>query len=121
MSTITLQRDNVRYMQKYEFREAHQQDERSPPSRIGKVEVTRSRSWNADRWPVAFCVIEVTAGGEASMKGIAGRQTRGLPTAARLHVADNTAKVVQIINVLSSVVQCAVTPLRVSAISRRFP
>ena len=35
------------------------------------------------------------------MKGIAGRQTRGLPTAARLHVADNTgAKIVQIINVL---------------------
>ncbi|MDA0715143.1 MAG: 50S ribosomal protein L14 [archaeon] len=35
------------------------------------------------------------------MKGLAGNQTRGLPTAARLHVADNTgAKVVQIINVL---------------------
>ena len=35
------------------------------------------------------------------MKGIAGRQTRGLPTAARLHVADNTgAKIVQIINIL---------------------
>ena len=35
------------------------------------------------------------------MKGIAGKQTRGLPTAARLHVADNTgAKVVQILNVL---------------------
>ena len=34
------------------------------------------------------------------MKGIAGKQTRGLPT-ARLHVADNTgAKVVQILNVL---------------------
>ena len=24
------------------------------------------------------------------MRGLAGRQTRGLPTAARLHVADNT-------------------------------
>ena len=35
------------------------------------------------------------------MRGIAGRQTRGLPTAARLHVADNTgAKIVQIINIL---------------------
>jgi len=35
------------------------------------------------------------------MRGIAGKQTRGLPTAARLHVADNTgAKVVQILNVL---------------------
>lgn len=35
------------------------------------------------------------------MKGIPGKQTRGLPTAARLHVADNTgAKVVQILNVL---------------------
>ena len=35
------------------------------------------------------------------MKGIAGRQTRGLPTMARLQVADNTgAKVVQLINVL---------------------
>jgi len=35
------------------------------------------------------------------MRGIAGKQTRGLPTAARLHVADNTgAKVVQIINIL---------------------
>ncbi len=35
------------------------------------------------------------------MKGIAGKQTRGLPTAARLHVADNTgAKVVQNLNVL---------------------
>ena len=35
------------------------------------------------------------------MKGIAGRQTKGLPTMARLQVADNTgAKVVQLINVL---------------------
>ena len=35
------------------------------------------------------------------MRGIAGKQTRGLPTAARLHVADNTgAKVVQIVNIL---------------------
>jgi large subunit ribosomal protein L14 len=35
------------------------------------------------------------------MKGLPGNQTRGLPTAARLLVADNTgAKVVQIINVL---------------------
>ena len=35
------------------------------------------------------------------MRGIAGKQARGLPTAARLHVADNTgAKVVQILNVL---------------------
>ena len=35
------------------------------------------------------------------MRGIAGRQTRGLPTAARLNVADNTgAKIVQIINIL---------------------
>ena len=35
------------------------------------------------------------------MRGIAGRQTRGLPTAARLHVADNTgAKIVQIVNIL---------------------
>ena len=35
------------------------------------------------------------------MKGIAGRQTRGLPTMAKLQVADNTgAKVVQLINVL---------------------
>ena len=35
------------------------------------------------------------------MRGIAGKQTRGLPTAARLHVADNTgAKIVQIINIL---------------------
>jgi large subunit ribosomal protein L14 len=35
------------------------------------------------------------------MKGIAGKQTRGLPTMARLQVADNTgAKVVQLINVL---------------------
>ena len=34
------------------------------------------------------------------MRGIAGKQTRGLPTAARLHVADNTgAKVVQIVNI----------------------
>lgn len=34
------------------------------------------------------------------MKGVAGRQFRGLPTGARLHVADNTgAKVVQIIAV----------------------
>ena len=33
------------------------------------------------------------------MRGIAGRQTRGLPTMARLHVADNTgAKIVQIVN-----------------------
>ena len=38
------------------------------------------------------------------MRGIAGRQTRGLPTAARLHVADNTgAKVVQIVNILKPV------------------
>ena len=28
------------------------------------------------------------------MKGIAGKQTRGLPTAARLHVADNTGATV---------------------------
>jgi large subunit ribosomal protein L14 len=35
------------------------------------------------------------------MKGIAGKQTKGLPTMARLQVADNTgAKVVQLINVL---------------------
>jgi large subunit ribosomal protein L14 len=35
------------------------------------------------------------------MKGIAGRQTKGLPTMARLQVADNTgAKVVQLITVL---------------------
>ena len=35
------------------------------------------------------------------MKGIAGRQTKGFPTMARLQVADNTgAKVVQLINVL---------------------
>ena len=35
------------------------------------------------------------------MKGVAGRQTKGLPTMARLQVADNTgAKVVQLINVL---------------------
>ena len=35
------------------------------------------------------------------MRGIAGRQTRGLPTMARLHVADNTgAKIVQIVNVI---------------------
>ena len=35
------------------------------------------------------------------MRGIAGKQTRGLPTSARLHVADNTgAKVVQIVNIL---------------------
>ncbi|DAC15247.1 MAG: 50S ribosomal protein L14 [Euryarchaeota archaeon] len=35
------------------------------------------------------------------MKGIAGRQTRGLPSMARLQVADNTgAKIAQIINVL---------------------
>ena len=34
------------------------------------------------------------------MKGIAGRQTRGLPSMARLQVADNTgAKIAQIINV----------------------
>ena len=34
------------------------------------------------------------------MRGIAGKQTRGLPTMARLQVADNTgAKVAQIINV----------------------
>ena len=26
------------------------------------------------------------------MRGIAGRQTRGLPTMARLHVADNTGE-----------------------------
>ncbi len=37
------------------------------------------------------------------MKGIAGKQTRGLPTSARLLVADNTgAKIVQIISVLRS-------------------
>ena len=30
-STITLQRDNVRYMQKYERFEKRQQDERPPP------------------------------------------------------------------------------------------
>ena len=36
------------------------------------------------------------------MKGIAGRQTRGLPSLARLQVADNTgAKIAQIINVLT--------------------
>ena len=35
------------------------------------------------------------------MKGIAGRQTRGLPSMARLQVADNTgATIAQIINVL---------------------
>ena len=35
------------------------------------------------------------------MKGIAGRQTRGLPSMARLQVADNTgAKIAQINNVL---------------------
>ena len=35
------------------------------------------------------------------MKGIADRQTRGLPSMARLQVADNTgAKIAQIINVL---------------------
>ena len=34
------------------------------------------------------------------MRGIAGKQTRGLPTMARLQVADNTgAKIVQLINV----------------------
>ena len=34
------------------------------------------------------------------MKGIAGKQTRGLPTMARLQVADNTgAKIAQVINV----------------------
>jgi large subunit ribosomal protein L14 len=34
------------------------------------------------------------------MRGIAGKQTRGLPTMARLQVADNTgAKIAQIINV----------------------
>lgn len=30
------------------------------------------------------------------MRGIAGRQTRGLPTAARLHVADNTLSLIHI-------------------------
>jgi large subunit ribosomal protein L14 len=35
------------------------------------------------------------------MKGIAGKQTKGLPTMARIQVADNTgAKVAQLINVL---------------------
>ena len=35
------------------------------------------------------------------MRGLPGRQTRGLPTAARLTVADNTgAKIVQILNIL---------------------
>ena len=35
------------------------------------------------------------------MRGIAGKQTRGLPTSARLNVADNTgAKIVQILNIL---------------------
>ena len=34
------------------------------------------------------------------MRGIAGKQTRGLPTMARLQVADNTgAKIAQVINV----------------------
>ena len=34
------------------------------------------------------------------MRGIAGKQTRGLPTMARLQVADNTgAKIAQLINV----------------------
>ena len=37
------------------------------------------------------------------MRGIAGRQTLGLPTMARLHVADNTgAKIVQIVNPLKN-------------------
>ena len=35
------------------------------------------------------------------MRGIAGKQTRGLPTMARLQVADNTgAKIAQLINCL---------------------
>ena len=34
------------------------------------------------------------------MRGIVGKQTRGLPTMARLQVADNTgAKIAQLINV----------------------
>ena len=34
------------------------------------------------------------------MRGLAGKQTRGLPTMARLQVADNTgAKIAQLINV----------------------
>ena len=33
------------------------------------------------------------------MRGIAGKQTRGLPTMARLQVADTGAKIVQLINV----------------------
>ena len=34
------------------------------------------------------------------MRGVAGKQTRGLPTMARLQVADNTgAKIAQLINV----------------------
>ena len=46
------------------------------------------------------------------MRGIAGRQTRGLPTMARLHVADNTgAKIVQIVNVIKLEVPCVVTLL----------
>ena len=45
------------------------------------------------------------------MRGIAGKQTRGLPTAARLHVADNTgAKVVQIVNILKAWVPCKKIP-----------
>ena len=48
------------------------------------------------------------------MKGIAGRQTRGLPSMARLQVADNTgAKIAQIINVLKLGGPCDVTLLRV--------
>ncbi|MEM0354302.1 MAG: 50S ribosomal protein L14, partial [Thermoplasmata archaeon] len=36
------------------------------------------------------------------MKGVAGRQSRGLPTGAKIECADNTgAKVVQIITVLA--------------------
>ena len=35
------------------------------------------------------------------MRGLSGRQTRGLPTSARLTVADNTgAKIVQVLNIL---------------------
>ena len=56
------------------------------------------------------------------MRGIAGRQTRGLPTAARLHVADNTgAKIVQIINFSSSVTPSVVTLLVALVTSLRFP
>ena len=68
-NTITLQRDNVRYMQKYErYEKRTSKMSAHLPACIGKVEVgdtVKVMECRPLSKSVAFCVVEISSGGEA--------------------------------------------------------